>query len=553
MLIRPQIVLLREGTDTSQGTGQLLSNISACALVVDIIRTTLGPRGSDKLIVDGNGKTTISNDGATIMKLLEVAHPAARALVDIARAQDAEVGDGTTSVVVLAGELLNMAKPFIEDGVSAQTIIQSYRKACALALKRVEEIAIGLPTSSNKDLRDILEKCASTSMNSKLISDQKDFFKKMVVDAVLTTEGSLNDKMIGIKKISGSALQDSFLVNGVAFEKTFSYAGFELQPKMFHNPKIISLNVELELKAERENAEVRIEKVEDYQKIVDAEWKILYDKLDLITATEANVVLSKLPIGDVATQYFAEKGIFCAGRVASDDLERTVQAVGGSIQSSVYDLASEHLGTCAHFEERQVGEKRFNFFTGCSQSKSCTIIIRGGSEQFMAEAERSLHDAIMIVKRTLTHKNIVAGGGSVEMEIAKYLREQALMIPGKSQMVIAAFAKAFEVIPRQLCENAGFDCNDLMTQLRKAHATGKLWAGVNIATESVSDMMEEFVWEPALIKSNMISSACEAACMILSIDLTIRAPSSQDPSATDLGEDGGPRWNPSITRILIKS
>ena len=536
MLLRPQIVLLREGTDTSQGTGQLLSNISACALIVDTIKTTLGPRGMDKLFVDGNGKTTISNDGATIMKLLEVAHPAARALVDIARAQDAEVGDGTTSVVVLSGELLNMAKPFIEDGVSSQTIIQSYRKACSLALKKVEEIAISLPTSSNKDLRDILEKCASTSMNSKLISVQKDFFKKMVVDAVLTIESSLNEKMIGIKKISGSALQDSFLVNGVAFEKTFSYAGFELQPKMFHSPKILSLNVELELKAERENAEVRIEKVEDYQKIVDAEWKILYDKLDLITATGASIVLSKLPIGDVATQYFADKGIFCAGRVASDDLERTVQAVGGSIQSSVYDINPDHLGNCAHFEERQVGDKRFNFFTGCPQAKSCTIIIRGGSEQYMAEVERSLHDAIMIVKRTLKHKNIVAGGGSVEMEVAKYLREQALMIPGKAQMIIAAFAKAFEVIPRQLCENAGFDCNDLMTQLRKAHATGKLWAGVNITTESVSDMMEEFVWEPALIKSNMISAACEAACMILSIDLTIRAPSSQDPSATDLGK-----------------
>jgi T-complex protein 1 subunit eta len=537
MLIRPQIVLLREGTDTSQGTGQLLSNISACSIIVDTIKSTFGPRGRDKLIVDKSGKTTISNDGATIMKLLDVAHPAARALVDIARAQDAEVGDGTTSVVVLAGELLNMAKPFIEDGVSAQTIIQSYRKACALALKRIDEISIGLSaSSSNKELREVLEKCAATSMNSKLISLQKDFFKKIVVDAVLTTEGSLNDRMIGVKKISGGALQDSLLVDGVAFEKTFSYAGFELQPKEFHNPKIISLNVELELKAERENAEVRIEKVEDYQKIVDAEWKILYDKLDLITATGASVVLSKLPIGDVATQYFAEKGIFCAGRVASDDLERTVQSVGGSIQSSVYDIKPEYLGTCGHFAERQVGDKRYNFFTGCPQAKSCTIIIRGGSEQFMAEVERSLHDEIMIVKRTLKHKNIVAGGGAVEMEIAKYLREQALMIPGKAQMLIAAFAKAFEVVPRQLCENAGFDCNDLMTQLRKAHATGKLWAGVNIATETVSDMMEEFVWEPALIKSNMISAACEAACMILSIDLTIRAPSAQDPSATDLGK-----------------
>lgn len=536
-LLRPQIVLLREGTDTSQGTGQILSNISACSLIVDTIRTTLGPRGLDKLIVSAPGKTTISNDGATIMRLLEVAHPAARALVDIARAQDAEVGDGTTSVVVLAGELLQQAKPFIEEGVFPQLVIQAYQKAAQLALKKVEEITVDITTLP---LQQVLEECAATSLNSKLIYAERDYFKKIVVDAVQRTNNSPSDKMIGVKGITGGSLTDSFLVDGVAFERTFSYAGFEQQPKKFSNPRILCLNVELELKAERENAEVRIERVQDYQSIVDAEWAILTEKLDLISATGAQIVLSRLPIGDLATQYFADRGVFCAGRVPQEDLERVVQAVRGSIHSSLLNLpVNESLGTCELFEERQVGSKRMNFFIGCREAKSCTLILRGGSEQFLAETERSLHDALMIVKRTLKYPKIVAGGGAVEMQVAKSLREYAMTVPGKSQMLLAAFARAFECIPRQLAENAGLDANELLTRLRKAHATSasSKWSGIDLKGEGgVGDMWEAYVWEPALVKSNLIMAACEAACMVLSVDLTIRAPAAADPSQTDLAK-----------------
>lgn len=533
MFMRPQIILLKEGTDTSQGKGQILSNIQACLAVVDTIRTTLGPRGMDKLIVDEKGKATISNDGATILKLLNVVHPAAKSLVDIARSQDAEVGDGTTSVVLLAGELLSEVKSYIEDNMSPRIIIQGYRMACQLALDKIQSIATTISTQNTFQFRDMLEKCASTAMNSKLVHHQKDFFKKLVVDSVfiLDPQDAWNEKMIGMKKVPGGGLQDTVLIRGVAFKKTFSYAGFEQQPKRFDNPKILCLQIELELKAERDNAEIRVEKVKEYQAIVDAEWKIIYEKLEKIVDSGANVILSKLPIGDLATQYFADRNIFCAGRVPSEDIDRVLEAVGGSLQATVSDIKPAYLGSCELFEEKQVGAERYNFMTGCPNSKTCTFILRGGSEQYIAEVERSLHDAIMIVRRAMKHKSIVAGGGATEMELSRYLREVSLGIAGKQQLVVQSFAKALEIIPRQLCYNAGMDAMDILNQLRKHHHSegGKgAWYGVNIAAESVGNNMDAFVWEPALIKSNMISAATEAACLILGIDETIRAPSNQD-------------------------
>ena len=258
--------------------------------------------------------------------------------------------------------------------------------------------------------------------NSKLVSAHKEFFGEMVVDAVMALDELLPLQMIGMKKVTGGGLTDSQLVKGVAFKKTFSYAGFEMQEKVHENPKIALLNIELELKSEKENAEVRVTNVNDYQSVVDAEWNILYEKLENVHASGAKIVLSKLPIGDVATQFFADRGIFCAGRVGAGDMARTMKACGGSIQSSTQDLRDEVLGTCGRFEEKQVGSERFNFFTGCPKAKTCTIIIRGGAQQFMDETERSLHDAIMIVRRACKHDSIVAGGGAVEMEVSKHLR-----------------------------------------------------------------------------------------------------------------------------------
>merc|ERR1712004_600227 len=514
---QPTILVLKEGTENAQGTEQVVSNINACSAIVDAIRTTLGPRGMDKLIVDARGKATISNDGATIMKLLDVVHPAAKTLVDIAKSQDAEVGDGTTSVVILAGEFLKQCKSFIEEGVHPRIVVRGFRKAAAMAVNQVKELAVSIPENER---RSQLVKCAATAMSSKLIHQQKDLFSNMVVDAVcLLDEDVLPLNMIGIKKVQGGSLEETHLISGVAFKKTFSYAGFEMQQKHYNNPKIALLNIELELKAEKDNAEVRVDNVEEYEKI---------------EKSGAKVVLSKLPIGDVATQYFADRGMFCAGRVLEEDLNRTMKACGGSIQTTVNDLNDETLGFCEFFEETQVGGERFNFFTGVPKTKTCTIILRGGAEQFMEETERSLHDAIMIVRRAITNDAVVAGGGAIEMELSKILRDHSRSIAGKEQLIFAAMARAFECIPRQLCDNAGFDATNILNKLRQKHAQGEIWAGVDIMAEDVADNFEACVWEPSIVKINAITAASEAACLILSVDETVKNPRSGQ------GAQGGP-------------
>ncbi|RWS31986.1 T-complex protein 1 subunit eta-like isoform 1, partial [Leptotrombidium deliense] len=521
------IILLKEGTENSQGKSQVVSNINACQAIAEAVRTTLGPRGMDKLIVDSQGKSLISNDGATILKQLNVVHPAAKTLVDISKSQDAEVGDGTTTVALLAAEFLKQAKPFVEEGLHPQIVIRSFRKGCQLAIDKINEIAVKIEKDNPTVLRSLLEKCAKTTLSSKLISQQKEFFANMVVDAVMQLDELLPLNMIGIKKVQGGALEDSLLVSGVAFKKTFSYAGFEMQPKKYTNPKIALLNIELELKAERDNAEIRVDNVKEYQSIVDAEWSILYDKLNKIYESGAKVVLSKLPIGDVATQYFADRDMFCAGRVPEDDLKRTMKACGGTVLTTVNDLKDVNLGSCELFEEMQIGGERYNVFKGCPNSKTVTIVLRGGAEQFIEETERSLHDAIMIVRRALKNDAVVAGGGAIEMELSKYLRDYSRTVAGKEQLLIAAMAKALEIIPRQLCDNAGFDATNILNKLRQSHAAGGTWFGVDIFIEDVADNFEACVWEPAVVKTNAITAATEATCLILSVDETIKVPKSK--------------------------
>jgi len=300
--IRPNIILLKDGTDAAQGKAQIISNINASCAVVDIVKSTLGPRGMDKLM-HSDGDVLVTNDGATVMKKLNIVHPAAKMLVDIARAQDMEVGDGTTSVVVLCGEFLKEAKKFIEDGVVPQTVIRGYRKAATLAVQKLKDMSVDLSNKTQEERNDMLRKCAETTLNSKLVSDYKEFFAEMVVKAINILGDDLDYSGIGMKKIPGGSVTDSMLIEGVAFKKTFSYAGFEQQPKSFTNPKILLLNVELELKSERDNAEIRIE-ADKFQSIVDAEWTIIYEKLEAIVKSGVQVVLSRLAIGDLATQYF---------------------------------------------------------------------------------------------------------------------------------------------------------------------------------------------------------------------------------------------------------
>jgi len=541
-MIKPGIILLREGTDTSQGKPQLISNINACQVLSDAIRTTLGPRGMDKLVFDGR-KATISNDGATILKLLEVEHPAAKTLVDISMSQDAEVGDGTTSVVLIAGEMLRMMKPFVEEGVHPQVLMRWVRYATQLAVEKVKELAIPFNVALGND--EMLLKCASTALNSKLISSHQDLFAPMIVEAVRSLDRDADLDLVAVKKVPGGDVRQSFLVRGVAFKKTFSYAGFEQMKKKFVHPKILLLNVELELKSEKENAEVRISDPDQYQSIVDAEWQVIYDKLDSCVNSGAQIVLSKLPIGDLATQYFADRGLFCAGRVEEGDMKRVAKATGASMQTSTNGLTDGILGSCGLFEERQVGDERFNVMEECPTAKTATFILRGGTEQFIAESERSIHDALMVVKRCLSSKAVVAGGGAIEMEVSKYLKEMALAIEGKGQLIVYAIAKSLEVIPRQLSDNAGLDSTDILSALRRKHShdpDGK-WYGVNIAHGGVCDTYESGVWEPSANKINSIAAASEAACVILSIDETVRNPKSQSPDTGMMGDGQKPLSN----------
>jgi len=539
---QPQIILLREGTDTSQGKSQIISNINACQAVAETVRTTLGPRGMDKLVFDGQ-RTTISNDGATIMRLLDIVHPAAKTLVDISMAQDAEVGDGTTSVVLLAAEILKEVKDFVEDGLHPRVIIKGLRESCSIAIAKIEEI--GISQEDGDKFRALLEKCAGTALNSKLIARQKGLFAPMVVDAVMSLDTDICDiKLVGIKKITGGSVTDSQLIQGVAFKKTFSYAGFEQQPKHLKHPKILLLNVELELKSEKENAEVRITDPDQYQSIVDAEWSIIYEKLDKCIDSGAKIILSRLPIGDLATQYFADRGIFCAGRVANDDLDRVSKATGAAVQTSVFGITDNVLGECDTFEEKGLGDERYNFFYGCPKAKTATIILRGGGEQFLEETDRSVHDALMIVKRAMSSRKVVAGGGAIEMELSHILRMHSRTILGKQQLIMNAYARAFEVIPRQLAENAGIDSTDVLNRLRKEHATAKgdegRWFGVDVLNEGICNTLDSGVWEPAANKLNSLAAATEAACCILSIDETVRNPQSEKPGAPSQGVGLGP-------------
>eukprot|EP01096_Ripella_sp_DP13-Kostka_P008303 TRINITY_DN30_c0_g1_i1.p1 TRINITY_DN30_c0_g1~~TRINITY_DN30_c0_g1_i1.p1 ORF type:complete len:548 (-),score=303.57 TRINITY_DN30_c0_g1_i1:98-1741(-) len=526
-MLQPTILLLKEGTDTSQGKPQLISNINACCAIVDTIATTLGPRGMDKLMYDDRGSVTISNDGATIMKLLDIVHPAAKTLVEIAKSQDSEVGDGTTSVVVLAGQLLKLSKEYVEDGVPPTVIMKGLRKACDLARHRIREFATTLPNDNPEELRALLQKCAATAMNSKLIGSHKEFFAPLVVNAIMHLDDDQDLSLIGIKREKGGSMEESLLVEGVAFKKTFSYAGFEQQPKRFVDAKILTLNIELELKAEKDNAEVRVEGIEDYQQIVDAEWRIIYAKLESIVNSGANIILSKLAIGDLATQYFADRGIFCAGRVPEDDLTRVCKASGSQVQSSVSDLNESVLGKCALFEERQLGGQRYNIFSGCPQAKTVTIILRGGGEQFLAEMDRSIHDAIMIVKRARRYNSVVPGGGAIEMELSKFLRQYSRTIHGKEQLIINAFGKALEIIPSQIAENAGLDSTTILNKLRMRHdQPGGDSYGVDVINDDICNTYDAFIWEPSLIKLNSIEAATEAACTILSIDETVKNPAA---------------------------
>ena len=539
-LLHQPIILLKAGTEQSSGKHLILSNIKSCCEVGEIVSSTLGPMGADKLI-KVNDKTHITNDGATIMELLDIVHPAVKLLVDISKSQDKNVGDGTTSVILIATEIMKVLAPFIADEIRPRYVLEALNISMKKALEQLDKVSTSLENLSETERMMMIRKAAEVSLNSKILCENKYFFSEIAYKAVKNMlEGNNNVvdiNLIDIKKVVGGSITDTMFISGVAFPKCFSYAGFERAPKQFDNGcKIIALNMELELKAERENSMIRIDDVNMYQKVIDAEWKILINRLQTICDSGVNVVISSQSIGDIATQYLADRDVFCAGRVEKSDFERIAKASGAIPLMTVSKINTSSIGYCGKFEEVQIGKERFNVFNNCREAVISTIIIRGGNQQFVDEAERSLHDSIMISARLFQTKQIVPGAGAIEMSVATALRKEALNYTNKIQLIIEQIAKAFEVIPRTLAKNSNLDPTSAVLQLRALHEADPVKNanyGVNCRgtnSDCVLQAIQTFVWEPLLLKSTAYKAAKDAASTILNMDYMIKNPKSNpDP------------------------
>lgn len=506
------VLILREETDTRFGVNQVIRNIEMCEKVADILRSTLGPHGLDKMFFNGKDML-ITNDGATIMKSLDIVDPAAKVLLNISESQDKDIGDGTTSVVLLSASILGKLKRFVKEQMSIPLIVSHLEKMAEYLREQAKTQLVSFHDDS-------LQMLAETSLNSKILCRYKKHFGQMVIRTL-----KAKDSDISVKKVSGGSIEDSFIVDGVAFEKCFTYAGYEQQPKRIKNPRLAVLNVELEWKSEVENSEMRIAGADEYAKVVSTEWKLITDKLDKIIETGANVVLSMLSIGDYATQYFAKHNIFSAGRVPEKEMARIVSAFGGRVVSTVSLLSPATLSTqCVLFEEKEIGRTRFNFFYNSINDTDkienvCTIILRGPGSEILAEVERSMHDSMSVTRRTASKKEIVTGGGAFEMEMSRVLRKYASQMDNAGKFVVNVLSEAFEAIPLQLAKNFGHNAIQTVQALRKTHHDGFCHYGVS--ESGIDDMLSSFVIEPLEVKTHMIQAAISAAVAILSIDATI--------------------------------
>jgi len=440
---------------------------------------------------------------------------------EISQSQDKIVGDGTTSVVLLAAEAFTNLAAQLSNLNPAHAVVSVLKQCLNFCEKVVNEAAIDI----SNDIDKYMLKTATTALSSKLISGDSKKFAEMAVNAIKTIGKDSSLKLIGIKTQRGGCVDDSLLIDGFAMKKCFAYAGAKSQPYKLSNCKVALLNVELELKGERTNAEVRINSAAEYQKVVDAEWDILFEKCEKIALSGANVVLSKMPVGDVATQYFADRNIYCGGRVSQEDMHRAMKSCGGSVQTSLDNLA-DNLGAFERFEEIQVGDTRYTIFAGCQKARSCTIILRGGSEFFMEETRRSLHDALKVVQRCYEYPQVVTGGGAIEMHLSAALRKWANEnFKGKQLVFAHEIAKSFEVIPVQLAKNCGFDQLEILSKLRSLHNEGKHTFGVNITCpEGYADNLESGVLEPADLCRNKLYAVFESILMLLLVDQTVTAP-----------------------------
>jgi thermosome len=538
-----QVIILREGTSRSRGQDALKANIMAAKIIAESVRSSLGPKGMDKMLVDGFGDVTITNDGATILDEMEVQHPAAKMMVEVAKTQDDEVGDGTTTSVVVAGELLKKAEELIDQGIHPTVIVDGYRQASNRALKVLEEIAIKIDPTDKATLR----KVAEVSLASKILAEDKEAMAELAVNAILQVAEKTPDGYkvdiddVKVEKKPGESLTDTALIKGIVLDKEIVHPGM---PKRVEDAKIALVDAPLEVEKTEFDAKINIENPEQMKAFLDEEEKMLKDMTDKISGSGANVLLCEKGIDDVAQHYLAKKGILAVRRVKQSDMEKLVKATGGKVVSNVNDLRPEDLGFAKLVEERKVADDKMTFVEGSKNPKAVTILVRGGSERLVDEAERAIHDALCVVRDVVLDPRVVGGGGAPEAEVARRLREHAQTLSGKEQLAVIAFGEALETLPTALAENAGLDPIDILVQLRVAHEKGQLWAGVDVNESKVADLKERGILEPLGVKVQVIKSAAEAAGMILKIDDVIAAAKSSaggqgGPKGKDEGDDEG--------------
>ncbi|RJS83039.1 thermosome subunit [Candidatus Bathyarchaeota archaeon] len=517
------VLILKEGTGRRRGREAQKNNIMAARIIAEALRTTLGPRGMDKMLVDSLGDVTITNDGAAILKEIDVEHPAAKIMVEVAKAQDDQVGDGTTTAVVLAGELLKKAEELLDQNIHPTIIVSGYRKAVKKALETLENLGIPI------DLKDheMLMKVAKTSMGSKAIKEASDHFAELAIKAVETITEKRGERNVAdidniqVIKKEGRSLLETELINGVVLEKEVVHPGM---PKRVEDAKIALIRCPLEVEKTEYSAEIRIRDPTQVKAFLDQETKMLQEMINKIKSTGANVVICQKGIDDMAQYFMAREGILAVRRAKESDLEKLAKATGGKIVTNLDDLTPETLGYASLVEERKVGDDKLVFIRGCKNPKSVSILIRGGLERMVDEAERALHDALCVVRDVVEKPKIVAGGGAIETELAKHLREYAREIGGREQLAIEAFADALEVVPKTLAENAGLDSLDIMVSLRAEHEKeGGEYVGINVFTGKTINTYEAGVIEPIRVKEHAIKSAEEAASMIIRIDDVIAA------------------------------
>ena len=532
------VLILREGTKRDKGKDAQFNNITAARTIADAVRSSLGPRGMDKMLVDSIGDVVITNDGVTILKEMDVQHPAAKMLVEVAKTQDQEVGDGTTTSVIIAGELLKKSLDLLDSNVHPTIIAAGYR----LANEKAQEILKGVAKKVSLQDEALLEQIAETSMISKQVNSSKKFFAKMVVDAVKTIldkdengKYTADLKNIQTVKKAGANMEESELVKGLIIDKE---PVSPTMPKLVKNAKIALIDAAFEVKKPEIDAKIQITDPEMLSKFIAEEEKTLKDMVDAVKKAGANVVFCQKGIDDLAQHFFAKEGIYACRRVKKSDMERLGKSTNASIVSKISELNADDLGTAETVELKFVGDEQMTFITGCKDPKTVSILVRGGTNHVADEVERSLVDAWSVVKVSIEDGMIVTGGGSTAMELAMGVRDYAASVGGREQIAIEAFASAMEIIPTTLAENAGLDPINMVIEMRKQHKAGKKYAGINPFTGKVEDMMDLNVIEPIRIGQQAISSATDAAVMILRIDDVIASKSAPAPAGGAPGMGG---------------